>query len=116
MLSDHDLEATLRRYRVTDPPIALGPAIVAGSVDQTSRFEWMWGPAAAAAVVVIWLAVHVAMTEAPIDPARAEEVAFVTGLLGGGPDAAAYAELVVPVPAPKPDPLVALAEDPWQEN
>ena len=117
MLSDHDLEATLKRYRVADPPPGLGPAIVdaAASDGRGSRYEWVLGPAAAAALVAIWLAVQVAMVEEPADPVRDAEIAFVTEALGGGEDVRAYAERVVPQ-RPIADPSRMLREEPWQER
>jgi hypothetical protein len=117
MLSDHDLEAALRRYRVPDPPGELGPAIVAAAsrIEATSRFEWLLGPVAAAAVLAVWFAVQVAMLEEPTDPIRDAEVAMVTEFLGGGEDAAAYAEVVVPQ-RPMVDPSRVFSEAPWQER
>lgn len=117
MLSDHDLEATLKRYRVADPPAGLGPTIVEGTTtaDGRSRYEWVWGPAAAAAIVALWVSVQVAMVEEPVDPARDAEVAFVTELLGGGEDASAYAQRIVPK-RPFADPSRMLREEPWQER
>jgi hypothetical protein len=117
MLSEDDLEAMLRRYRVGDPPSDLGSAVVAASVEGPRRFERIWGPAAAAAVLASWVAFHLGMTEPTIDRVRAQEVALVTEVLGGDENAAAYAEIVVPQ-SPELDLQTALAfqEDPWQEN
>lgn len=117
MLSDHDLDSVLRRYRVPDPPSELGPAVVAAAsrIEAVSRFEWLWGPIAAAAVLAVWFAVQVAMLEEPTDPIRDAEVALVTEFLGGGDDAAAYADLVVPE-RPMEDPRKLLAEELWQER
>jgi hypothetical protein len=117
MLSDHDLESALRRYRVPDPPSDLGPAVVAAAynVEATSRFEWLWGPVAAAAVLAVWFALQIAMLEEPADPIRDAEVAFVTDLLGGGEDAAARAELIVPQRHIE-DPSRLFREEPWQER
>ena len=116
MLSDVDLERALQRYRVADPPRGLASVVVAATVDAPGRFEWLWAPAAAAAVFASWVAFHLAMAESPRDPIRDEEVAFVTQVLGGDENAAAYAESVVPQ-SPKQDVQMALVgEDPWQEN
>jgi|RhiMetStandDraft_4_1073278.scaffolds.fasta_scaffold330912_2 hypothetical protein len=115
MLSDDDLERALRRYAIVGPPGELRSAIVATTVDVPGRFEWVLGPAAAAAVLTIWIGIHLAMAESPRDPIRAREVEFVTETLGGDDDAAAYAELVVPQ-SPKPDARDAFAEDRWREN
>ena len=117
MLNDHEIEARLRRYRVADPPPDLARAIVETSVQPSHRFDWIWGPAAAVAVLVAWIAFHAAMSEPPIDPVRAQEVAFVTEVLGGDESAAAYAETVVPE-SPKPDLQMALMllEESWLEN
>jgi hypothetical protein len=117
MLNDHEIEARLRRYRVTDPPPDLAHTIVAASVEPSDRFDWIWGPATAAAVLVAWIAFHVATSEPQIDAVRAREVAFVTEVLGGDESAAAYAETVVPE-SPKPDLQMALMllEELWLEN
>ena len=115
MISDDDLERTLQRYRVVNPPRGLESAIVATALDAPGRFEWLLGPAAAAAVLAVWIGIHLAMAESPRDPIRAREVEFVTETLGGDDDAAAYAELVVPR-SPKPDARDAFAEDRWREN
>jgi hypothetical protein len=55
------------------------------------------------------------MVEEPVDPARDAEVAFVTELLGGGEDASAYAQRIVPK-RPFEDPSRMLREEPWQER
>lgn len=117
MLSDHDLEAALKRYRVADPPSGLGPAIVEGAAraERESKYEWIWGPAAAAAIVALWLSVQIAMAEEPVDPVREAEVAFIAESLGGGEDARAYAELIVPK-QPIVDPSRVFEEEPWQER
>jgi hypothetical protein len=117
MLNDHDLESALRRYRVTDPPSELAPSVVAATsrIETASRFEWLWGPIAAAAVLAVWFAMQVAMLEEPTDPIRDAEVAFVTQLLGGGEDAAAYAERIVPR-RPIEDPTKVIEEEPWQQR
>jgi len=114
MLSEGDLESLLKRYRVADPSTDLGPTILAEAarIANGSDLAWTWGPLAAAALVVVWLAAQVAMTDAAADPVRDAEVAFVAEILGGGEDAAAYADLVVPV-GTVDDPIGALAEDPW---
>ena len=117
MLNDHEIEARLRRYRVADPRTDLAHTIIASSVEPAYRFDWIWGPAAAAAVLVAWITFHVATFEPSIDPVRAQEVAFVTEALGGDESAAAYAETVVPE-SPKPDLQMALMllEESWLEN
>ena len=115
MLSDDDLERALQRYRVVDPPRELASVVVAATVDVPGRFEWVWGPAAAAAVLAMWIGTQIAIAESPHDPARDEEVAFVTEMLGGDDYAAAYAELVVPQP-PKQDALLEAVEDQWRQN
>jgi hypothetical protein len=115
MLSDHDIEAALLRYRVIDPPTRLGPAIAAAVFQPRTRFDSMWGPLAAAAMLAIWMAAHLVTVEEHVDPSRAQEVALVTEVIGGGENAAAYAEIAVPVIATQ-DSLRALAEDPWQGN
>ena len=117
MLNDHDVESALRRYQVADPPTELAQRVVAASNDVPRRLEWIWGPAAAAAVLAVWIAFHFGSIEPPIDEVRAQEVAFVTEILGGDANAAAYAETVVPE-SPKPDLQMALMllEESWQEN
>jgi hypothetical protein len=55
------------------------------------------------------------MLEEPTDPIRDAEVAMVTEFLGGGEDAAAYAEVVVPQ-RPMVDPSRVFSEAPWQER
>lgn len=114
MLSDDDLEGALQRYRVVDPPRELASMVVAATVDVPGRFEWLWGPAAASAVLVVWIGIQIATAESPSDPIRDEEVAFVTQMLGGDENAAAYAELVVPQP-PKQDALL-MVEEQWPAN
>jgi hypothetical protein len=113
MLSD-DVERTLQRYRAVDPPTGLQWTVVAATVDVTGRFEWIWGPAVAAAVLASWVGVQLAMAESPRDPIRDEEVAFVAKMLGGDENAAAYAERVVPK-TPTQDALPAI-EDRWLQN
>ena len=117
MLSDHDLEAALKRYRVADPPSGLGPAIVEGAAraERESKYEWIWGPAAAAAIVALWLSVQIAMAEEPVDPVREAEVAFIAESLGGSDEARAYAERIVPE-RPIEDPSRVFEEEPWQER
>jgi hypothetical protein len=115
MLNDDDIARALQRYRVVDPPSTLASSMVAAAFDIPGRFEWLWGPAAAAAVLAAWIVIQLAMVEAPRDPIRDEEVAFVTEMLGGDEAAAAYAEIVVPDP-PKQDALLAMTEEPWREN
>ena len=117
MLNDHDVEAALRRYQVADPPTELAHRIAAAGDDTPRTLEWIWGPAAAAAVLAVWIAFHLGSIEPPIDEARAQEVAFVTNILGGDANAAAYAESVVPE-SPTPDLQMALAllEESWMEN
>jgi hypothetical protein len=65
-------------------------------------------------VLAAWIGIQYAMAESPGDPVRDEEVAFVTEMLGGDDNAAAYAELVVPQ-TPKQDALPAI-EDQWLQN
>jgi hypothetical protein len=115
MLSDDDLERALRRYQVVNPPGALESAIVSATLNVPGRFEWLWGPAAAAVVVAMWIGARIGMSESPHDPIRDQEIAFVTEMLGGGETAAAYAEIVVPEP-PKQDALLAMTEERWREN
>jgi hypothetical protein len=114
MMSDDDLERTLQRYRVVNPPSGLESAIVAATLDAPGRFEWLLGPAAAAAVLTAWIGIQLAMAETPRDPIRDEEVAFVTEMLGADDTAAAYAELIVPQP-PKQDAL-SMVEEQWPAN
>jgi hypothetical protein len=115
MLSDDDLERALQRYRVVDPPSGFESTIVTAGLGAPSRFEWLWGPAAAAVVLAIWIGVQLAMAEPRRDPIRDEEVASVTEMLGGDENAAAYAEFVVPQP-PRQRALSAGPEDQWLEN
>jgi len=114
MLNDHDVEDALRRYRVVDPPSGLASAIEA-AIDASGRFEWMWGPAAAIAILAAWIAFQVGSVDTQADPVRASEIAVVTEMLGGDEYAAARAELIVPHTTQR-DPLVALAEDRWRTN
>lgn len=114
MLSEDDLERALQRYRVVDPPRELASVVVAATLDVPGRFEWLWGPAAAAAVLALWIGIQIATAESPRDPIREEEVAVVIQMLGGDDNAAAYAELVVPQPA-KQDALL-IVEDQWRAN
>jgi hypothetical protein len=115
MLSDDDLERALKRYRVADPPSDFESTIVASAFEVAGRFEWMWGPAAAATVLAAWIGLHIATADSPSDPVRDQEVAFVTQMLGGDENAATYAELVVPQ-QPKRDALGERPEDQWREN
>jgi hypothetical protein len=98
MTHDDDLEGTLRRYRPRAPGADLRSRILAaGEADAgRSRFEWIWGPAAAAAILVLWFAAHASQIEPEPDPLRDAEVAVIAEILGGGEDAIAYAELAVP--------------------
>jgi len=114
MLRDNDVERTLRRYWVGDPPSELQSAVVAAAVDVPGRFEWLWGPAAAAVVLATWAAIQLAMAESPRDSIRDEEIAFVAKMLGGDETAAAYAELVIPK-TPTQGVLRAI-EDQWLQN
>jgi hypothetical protein len=114
MLSDDDLERALQRYRVVDPPSGFELAIVGVALSAPRRFEWLWGPAAAAAVLAIWFSIQLSLTKSQGNPIRDEAVASVTEMLGGGENAAAYAEFVVPQP-PKQDASLPL-EDGWREN
>ena len=114
MLTDDELERALQRYQVVDPPNGFESAILTAILRAPARLEWLWGPAAAAAVLAIWIGARLAPAESPRDPARDEEVAFVTEILGGDDTAAAYAELIVPEP-PEQDALRAI-EDQWLQN
>lgn len=98
MMNDSQIEAVLRRYRVADPPVGLRLAIARATVNvaRVSPFAWMWGPAAAAAIVAAWLAIQFAILDQPADRVRDADVAFVGEVLGDGADAAAYVDLVAP--------------------
>ena len=77
-----------------------------------AEMPWYWGPLAAAAIVVLWTAVHASRIEPERDPLRDMQVARIAEMLGGGEDAARHAELIVP---PRlPEPLTSFgAEQPW---
>ena len=113
MLSDQQLEDVLRRYRVVDPPHNLGLAIASATKVEEAIFAWLCGPAVAAAVIVVWLGVQVAMLADPMDTARDAEVAFASEMLGGGQSAIDYARVVVPVPDDD-EPTALLREEMWQ--
>jgi hypothetical protein len=100
-MRDEDIEASLRRYRVVDPPADLHQRIHAR--DET-LVGHAWGALTAAAVLVIWLGVHAAAGEPMSDPVREAEVAVVADVLGGGEDARRYAEILVSVRRPQIDP------------
>lgn len=100
MLTDDGLETLLRRYRVGNPTPGLEQAIVTTASQLRSPPPWSWivGPAAAAATLVAWLGGHLVTMDRSEDPVRAAEVDRVADLLGGGDEARAYAEQVVPAP------------------
>jgi len=111
-MNDEELEATLRRYRLVDPPADLGDSAIAAAEARTRSYGHGWGAAAAAAVLALWFAAHAASWEPQGDPARDAEVAFVADILGGGEDALRYAELAVPRREPDVD-LATRVEEPW---
>lgn len=100
-MSEMDLETMLRRYCVASPSPSLGRTIAA----RTSARDrgHLWGVLAAASVVAIWLAAHLARVTMS-DLLREREVAIVTAALGGGDDARQYAEHIVPPRAVVVDP------------
>jgi hypothetical protein len=107
---DREIEAVLRRYGVADPPPQLARRIAAGDAFAPgTSLEWVWGPAAAAAVLAAWMALHMRGVEPERDPWRDAEVALVAEALGGGEEAIWYAEAIVPQP---PAPTLGPGEEP----
>jgi hypothetical protein len=101
-MRDEDIEASLRRYRVVDPPAALHQRIHAFAETRGASGH-VWGVLTAAALLVIWLGAHAVAEEPMSDPARLAEIALVADVLGGGEDARRYAEAVVSVRRPSMD-------------
>jgi hypothetical protein len=91
MTDDRDIEALLRRYRVSDLPRRPLPAQARRRRDDT----WWWGPAAAAAVLAMWLCAHGLSESGTMDPEREAAVAAIAAAMGGGDDARRYAALAV---------------------
>lgn len=102
MIDDNELESALRRYHPPDPRADLRRRVLdAASADQGPRdVPWFWGPAAAAAILLLWFGVHTSRVKPEPDPIRDAEVALISETLGGGEGAVRYAELIVPPSAP----------------
>jgi hypothetical protein len=100
-MKDEEIEASLRRYRVVDPPANLQERIHA---HDEALVAHAWGAFTAAAVLIIWCGAHAAV-EPMSDPVRQAEVAVVADVLGGSEDARRYAESVVSARRPASDPL-----------
>lgn len=114
MLSDRQLEELLRRYRVVDPPVELALSIAQNATPVAApTLAWVWGPAAAAVVLITWLVIQFSMLSDPIDPVRDAAVTFASDVLGGSEAAAEYASAVVP-DGSNYDPAGLPTEEPWQ--
>jgi hypothetical protein len=105
-MNDDELEAVLRRFRVAGPEPQLRELIL-----RPGGPSLFWGPAAAAAILVTWVAVHVWSTEPYRDPMRDAAVRTISAALGGGADAMRYAEAAVPPLEDVTRP--AVGEEPW---
>ena len=117
MLTDEDLEGTLRRYVVTDPPHDLRSAVLSAAEAAGNRQAyWWWGPAAAAVTLAVWVLTLAESLERPRDPLRDAEVAAVAEMFGGGPEAVRAAEWLVPLAQPQDEPrsIEAIEEVLWQ--
>jgi hypothetical protein len=92
-MNDHDLEATLRRYRPVGPPADLGAHVLA------ARRTWPWA-AAAAALLAVALGARaavdsvVARIPAVPDP-TSQAIAELTERLGGDATARQAVELML---------------------
>jgi hypothetical protein len=93
-MNDDDLEKTLRRYRVVEPPAFLASRIT--TAPQSQGPGHVWGALAAAAIAAIWVAAHATMRDSVPDPVRERDVSAVTEALGGGEEMRQYAEEIVP--------------------
>ena len=105
-MNDDELEAVLRRFRVGDPDPQLRELVL-----RPGGPSMLWGPAAAAAILLTWIAAHVWGTEPYRDPMRDIAVRTIGAALGGGDDAMTYAEAAVPVLDALTAPVVQ--EEPW---
>lgn len=106
MIDDNELESALRRFTVRGPDPRLRP--IALEAWEPAR---LWGPAAAAAILVTWVGVHAWRMEPYRDPIRDNAVRAIAAALGGGDEAEGYAEAAVP-PVADPAPP-GLPEQPW---
>lgn len=112
MIEDDELEAILRRYRISDPPRGFIDRM--GDAAREPASCRICAPALAAAVLLAWAAVHTSMAEPARDAERDAEVALIAEVLGGDEDAIRYAEFVVPRSEPDPaGPFEVPGEPPW---
>jgi hypothetical protein len=97
VLTDEELESTLRRFAIGDPPPGLRASVLSAAETAPNRQPgWWWGPLAAAAILVLWLSVTIGGGDEPVDPLREAEVALAAEILGGGREALVLAEWMVP--------------------
>ena len=89
-MNDDELESLLQRFAVRGPNPELREAILAPRGPAA-----LWGPVAAAAILVVWLVAQAARIEPDSDPMREAAVESIAAALGGGENATRYAEAAV---------------------
>ncbi len=91
MTDNSDIEALLRRYRVSNLPHRPLPA----PAPRHGGDAWWWGPAAAAAVLALWVCAHGLRGPGGVDPENEAAIEAIAEAMGGGAGARRYAELAV---------------------
>ena len=108
-MTDDELEQRLWRQSVAAPDPSLRARVLDAATGEPrhvrlATVDYMM-LAIAAALVLVASVIDVPALPTSIDAARQREIADVTAALGGGPDAAQYAELVVSREDEPADPL-----------
>jgi hypothetical protein len=100
-MTDDDLEATLRRYRIRPPAAALRSRVLEG-VARTVPLTWFDGGMVAAAAVLVFATLWPGAAPIALEPSAADiawegDVRVVAALMGGD-DAYELAQSMVPKP------------------